>query len=92
MLRFAIPADVLETLQKTFDGTLILNGGYDATTAEAALATGKAQLISFGRPYVGNPDLVSRFAVGAALNESDDKTFFSADEKGFTDYPVLATV
>lgn len=89
LLRFAIPAEVQDALRQAFGGPIILNAGYDAATAEEALASGKADLISFGTPYVGNPDLVTRFATGAALNKSDESTFYTANAKGYTDYPVL---
>ena len=59
-------------------------------TAEAALAGGEAELISFGAPYLANPDLPARFLAGAPLNAPDHTTFYSEGAKGYVDYPALA--
>ena len=77
-------------LKQRFGGPLILNGGYDRDTAEAALAGGEAELISFGAPYLANPDLPARFLAGAPLNAPDQATFYSEGAKGYVDYPALA--
>ena len=66
-----------------------MNGGYDAQSAEAALANGEADLVSFARAFLANPDLVERFRRGAPLNEPDYTTFFKGEEHGYTDYPSL---
>lgn len=84
---YAIPPAVLETLHSTFGGTVILNGGYTAEKAEADIAAGKADLVSFGNPFISNPDLVERFKNGTELAAPDTATYFTADEKGYTDYP-----
>jgi N-ethylmaleimide reductase len=85
----AVPASMRATFRKAFKQTLILCGGYDAKTAEADLAAGKADLIAFGRPALANPDLVERFKAGAALNAPDMATFYTPGPKGYTDYPAL---
>ncbi len=77
-------------LRAAFKGTYIANGGYDQLRAEVALATGAADLIAFGKPFIANPDLAARFATGAPLNWADEATFYGGDEKGYTDYPFLA--
>ena len=46
-------------------------------------------MIAFGKPFLANPDLVERLEKNAALASPDMSTFYSADEKGYTDYPVL---
>lgn len=76
-------------LRELFSGALILNGGYSAATAEAALASGTADLISFGMPFVSNPDLVRRFRVGAVLAGADSSTLYAGEEHGYIDYPTL---
>lgn len=68
---------------------VIANGGYDRNSAETELERGIASLISFGVPFLANPDLPSRFALNAALNPADSHTFFGGNEKGYTDYPFL---
>lgn len=77
-------------IRAAFDGPLMLNEGYDARTGEEALAAGRAELISYGKPFLANPDLPRRFELGAPLNEPDPETFYGGDERGYTDYPVLS--
>jgi N-ethylmaleimide reductase len=77
-------------LRPFFKGTMITNGGYDVPKAEAALADGTADLVSFGVPFIANPDLVKRFKEGAELNVPDPMTFYGFGPKGYTDYPSLA--
>ena len=62
--------------------------GYTEASAEAAIASGNADLIAFGRPFISNPDLVRRFANDWPLTEpADMSTWYSFDEKGYADYP-----
>jgi N-ethylmaleimide reductase len=83
-------APMAPELRRRFKGAMILNGGYTHETAEAALANGEADLIAFGVPYLANPDLPERLRQGAPLNPPEQETFYGGDEKGYTDYPVLA--
>jgi N-ethylmaleimide reductase len=55
------------------------------------LEAGDADLVSFGRLFLANPDHPERFKKGALLNEPDEKTFYGGDERGYTDYPFLET-
>jgi N-ethylmaleimide reductase len=80
---------VVEHLRQRFHGPLIVNGGYGRETAEAALASGLADLVSFGSLFLANPDLPERFAAGAPLNAPDQATFYGGGERGYTDYPTL---
>lgn len=86
----AFATNPLETFGPLYRGTLISNGGYNQASAEAGVKSGKAQLVSFGASYVSNPDLVARFAKGAALAEPDRATFYAGGAKGFIDYPAMA--
>ena len=81
---------VAPELRRRFRGPLILNGGYDGASAEAAVASGAADLVAFGVPYISNPDLVERLATGTALAPADPKTFYGGDAHGYTDYPTRA--
>jgi N-ethylmaleimide reductase len=87
----AVPAALKVALRAAFDGPFILAGGFDAASAAQALAAGQADLIAFGRPFLSNPDLVARMQAGAPLNPPDFGTFYTPGEKGYTDYPALAT-
>jgi N-ethylmaleimide reductase len=84
-----IEARMAPLIRANFDGVLILNGGYDAAAANRAIEEGAADLVAFGAPFLANPDLPLRFARGAPLNEPDMTTYYTGEEKGYTDYPVL---
>ncbi|PZU99948.1 MAG: alkene reductase [Pseudanabaena sp.] len=72
-----------------YNGTIITAGGYNFETGNAAIASGNADLVAFGRLYIANPDLVERFAANAPLNKPDRNTFYGGDKKGYTDYPTM---
>jgi len=78
---------LLSTLRAKFDGLVILNGGYSLESIEASLAAHNADLVSLGVPFLSNPDLPRRLQHGLPLNSPSPETFYSADEKGYTDYP-----
>lgn len=71
-----------------FDGPYIANGGYTAASASDSIAARRCDLVSFGKPFIANPDLVTRFKTDEPLNDPDPDTFYGGDEKGYTDYPV----
>jgi N-ethylmaleimide reductase len=83
-----VPLEIKKVFRDNFKNTLILCGGYDMHRAESDLENGLADLIAFGRPFINNPDLVDRFKNNFPLADNlDDETFYSADAKGYTDYP-----
>ncbi|HUQ03794.1 MAG TPA: alkene reductase [Kofleriaceae bacterium] len=84
----AVPASLQEKIRRAFGGTVILAGGYDRARAEADLAAGRGDLFAFARPFIANPRLVSRLREGLPLAAPDMATFFTADEKGYIDYPL----
>ena len=58
--------------------------------ARKRIRDGLCDLVSFGRPFISNPDLAERLRLGAPLNEYDPTTFYGGDEHGYTDYPMLS--
>ncbi len=77
-------------IREAYTGALVLNSDYLGSTASAALEAGAADAISFGRPFIANPDLVERLRrPDAPLNEPNPKTFYSQGSEGYTDYPLL---
>lgn len=78
-------------LRAAFDGLLILSGGFDHASAEKALLDKRGDLVAFGRPFLANPDLVTRMRENAPLSVPDESTFYVPGAKGYTDYPTLAT-
>jgi N-ethylmaleimide reductase len=85
----AAPFD-FEVMRKLFKGAYIANLSYDKTRGNAAIASGHADAIAYGVPFIANPDLVERYKTNAALNEVDANTFYGGTEKGYTDYPFLS--
>jgi N-ethylmaleimide reductase len=79
----------LQILRRLFKGLYIANNGYDLTLALEARRRNLADLVSFGRLYIANPDLVERLRIGARLNVPDRATFFGGGAAGYTDYPAL---
>ena len=80
---------ILENLRAKWDGFYIANGDYDLTKATDAVKSGHADAITFGRPFIANPDLPKRLELGAPLNEPDQETFYGGGAEGYTDYPFL---
>lgn len=79
-------------IRKVFPGPLVLNQEYDAASAQAALDSGVADAISFGRLFLANPDLPARLAESAPLNGDIMSTWYSQGDEGYTDYPALKPV
>lgn len=79
-------------IRKIFKGPLILNSDFTAERAEAALADGAADGVSFGRPFISNPDLVERFRTGAVLTPDNIATWYTQGAEGYTDYPILVAI
>lgn len=77
-------------LREAFTGPIVLNTGYDGPSGQAALDAGLADAIAYGRPFLANPDLPHRLAIGAPLNPDNEATWYSRGEQGYLDYPLLA--
>ena len=80
---------VSHLIRPLFKGALFLNSDYVHDSARERLAEGVADGISFGRPFIANPDLVSRLARNAPLQVPNVATFYSSGPEGYTDYPTL---
>nr|WP_153416894.1 alkene reductase [Sinorhizobium meliloti] len=78
------------SLRRRFKNTYIANNGYDLDLATSRLAEDKADLFAFGRPFIGNPDLVERLETRAVLAAIDPATIYGGGAAGYTDYPTLA--
>ncbi|KAJ1276204.1 hypothetical protein BS78_05G196400 [Paspalum vaginatum] len=80
----------LSPFRKAFRGTFIVNGGYDREEGDTVVGDGYADLVSYGRLFIANPDLPERFRKKAGLNKYDRSTFYTSDPVvGYTDYPFL---
>jgi N-ethylmaleimide reductase len=86
----AIPTEpVSPAMRRHYSGRIALNSDYDGPSARARLAEGISDAISFGRPFIANPDLVDRLRICAPLSSGDPETFYSGGAAGYVDYPTL---
>jgi N-ethylmaleimide reductase len=76
-------------MRKLCKSPYMANLSYDKARGNAAIASGYADAVAYGVPFIANPDLVERFRKDAPLNEPDSKSFYGGTEKGYIDYPTL---
>jgi len=81
---------VAPLLREAFRGVFVLNADYDGPRAQAALDAGAADAISFGRPFISNPDLPSRIADKLPLAPDDIATWYTQGKDGYLSYPAAA--
>jgi N-ethylmaleimide reductase len=77
-------------LRRQFDGAWMVNNGYTGAMAQEAIASGAADLVAFGKPFIANPDLGRRLREGAPLNALNTALLYGGGAAGYTDYPALA--
>ncbi|MBV8248534.1 MAG: alkene reductase, partial [Comamonas sp.] len=82
--------DAFKLARENFGANLILNDGFDAQSAEAALQAGEGQAVSFARHFIANPDLVRRMRLGLPLSKFERKTLYTAGAEGYNDYAPAA--
>ncbi|WP_274030960.1 alkene reductase [Streptomyces sp. MMBL 11-1] len=84
--------DVLVALRRAWPGTLIMNpvlpmGPKRAARPDADRWLGLgADLISFGRAFIANPDLVERMRAGLPIAPEDEATYFQGGDAGYVTY------
>ena len=90
-------AEAVHSMGKLFDGPVITAGGYRPDSAntvvmEAAHDASKKRsvAVAFGRLFISNPDLPLRIFLRAPLQHYNRATFYSHDEVGYTDQPMLS--
>ncbi len=81
--------EVAKHFRPLYNGTLIINKGFNKETGNQIIKDGYADLVAFGVPFIANPDLVKRFEIGAPLNTPDTTTFYTTGINGYIDYPAL---
>ena len=86
------PHALIHHLRKNFRNTFILSGGYTASSAETVLKEKHADLVSFARAFIPNPDLVVRFKNKLPLNQPKFDLFYTPGPQGYVDYPVFQDV
>jgi N-ethylmaleimide reductase len=78
-----------QMLRRAFGGQYIANNGYNRALAVEAIAEDHADMIAFGRPFIGNPDLPERLRHEAPLVQASQEIFYGGGAKGYTDFPML---
>ena len=73
--------------QRYFGDRLIANESYDLNEAQAAIGASEVSAVSFGRNFIGNPDLVERWRNGLPLSKFDIATMYTPGAEGYTSYP-----
>lgn len=76
-------------LKEIFGGPYIANERFTKASATQWLASGKADAVAFGIPFIANPDLVTRLQKDAPWNEPHPETFYGKGPVGYLDYPRL---
>jgi N-ethylmaleimide reductase len=82
---------MLRLLRSSFPGPMVVDGGLDLGSAQAALAGTGADLVAFASPFIANPDLVERLAGGLPLATPDRRLFYEGGDHGYIDYPAFRT-
>ncbi|MCB9480428.1 MAG: alkene reductase [Desulfobacteraceae bacterium] len=81
--------EIAKRYRPIYKGTLMINSAFDQKKGNAFIEEGLADLVAYGKPFISNPDLVKRFEKDAELTPWDESTFYTPDEKGYTDYPFM---
>jgi N-ethylmaleimide reductase len=79
--------EIAKYFRPLYNGTLMINASFDQEKGNKVIEDGDADLVAYGKPYISNPDLVTRFEKNLDLAEWDPETFYTTGAKGYTDYP-----
>jgi 2,4-dienoyl-CoA reductase-like NADH-dependent reductase (Old Yellow Enzyme family) len=86
---FAAKDSLGPILKNEFGGVFIANEKFTKESAKEVIENGFADAVSFGVPFISNPDLPKRFQENAVLNETNFNTLYAEGPSGYTDYPFL---
>ncbi|OWT63665.1 alkene reductase [Candidimonas nitroreducens] len=76
----------LDALRALFTGPYIGNNGYDFELAKSRRGAGLVDMVAFGRPFIGNPDLITRLRYGLALTEAPKEAYYGGGAEGYIDF------
>ncbi|RTL71997.1 MAG: alkene reductase [Hyphomicrobiales bacterium] len=82
-----VPEAFRRELKAAFPGPIIAAGYFTRERAEKTLGTGLVDVIAFGRPFIGNPDLPRRLREGLPLADHNRERLFGGGPDGYSDYP-----
>ncbi len=86
---FAV-TDIAKHFRPLYNGTLIMNAGFNQDKGNKLIEDGGADLVAYGKLFISNPDLVERFENNLELAKWDKDTFYTTGAKGYTDYPKVS--
>ncbi|WP_372917247.1 alkene reductase [Salegentibacter sp.] len=78
--------EIAKRYRPIYNGTIIINAGFDQESGNKVIKEGNADLVAFGKPFVSNPDLVERFEQNVPLSEYNQDTFYTPGKEGYLDY------
>ncbi len=81
--------NIAQRYRPIFKGTLMINNKFDREKGNAIIEEGLADLVSFGKPFISNPDLPRRFELNAELAPWNQSTFYTQGAAGYIDYPKV---
>ncbi len=84
--------EIAKRYRPIYNGTLIINSGFDQEKGNAVIKDGYADLVAYGKPYISNPDLAERFEQNLPLTDWDKDTFYSPGPAGYLDYKAKTTL
>jgi N-ethylmaleimide reductase len=76
-------------LRRRSPGSYIANNELSVEAAESLLAEDRADLVSFARAFIANPDLVERIRLGAPLADAPKQYWYGGDSNGYSDWPAM---
>lgn len=88
-VEFAEP-DIAKRYRPIYKGNLMISTGFDQEKGNAVIERGDADLVSFAKLYVSNPDLVERFEMNIPTSDWNEDTFYTQGKEGYTDYKAKA--
>lgn len=80
--------EIAKHYRPIYNGTLMINGGFDQEKGNKVIEEGNADLVAFGKLFISNPDLVERFDQDVPVDDWDSDTFYSGGPEGYIDYKV----
>lgn len=80
-----VSAELKAEIRAAFTGKYVLSGGYDVARANADLDAQRGDLVAFGRPFIANPDLVTKLQSGQELRAPDPATFYTPGPEGYVE-------
>lgn len=83
-----LESNIAKHYRSIYKGKLIINAGFDQESGNKVIDNGNADMVSFAKLFISNPDLPERFAKDAPLAQWDEDTFYTTGPKGYTDYPT----